>query len=178
MVPNRAKRWLGKDFDTTQTMVDRSHFTWVGPYCPALERSRDPEFLKRSEELVRRMGYEFQITEVVHPRELQSKQPVEFLLKAKNVGVAPFYYPWSVEWALIDSSGKVAQIQAMDWDIRNWLPGPFAEDAKFTFDVPAGDYRVGLGIRDPWLDRPAIGFANDLPVVDGWTILSEIKVTH
>jgi hypothetical protein len=32
-----------------------------------------------------------------------------------------------------------------------------------------------LNHRDPWLDRPAIRFANDLPVINGWTILSKIK---
>lgn len=36
MVPGKAGQWLGQDFDTTWTMLNRAHFTWVGPYCPAL----------------------------------------------------------------------------------------------------------------------------------------------
>jgi hypothetical protein len=43
--------------------------------------------------------------------------------------------------------------------------------------VPPGTYRLGIGIRDPWQDRPAIRFANELPVHDGWTLLSDIEVT-
>ncbi|GAA4445150.1 DUF4832 domain-containing protein [Novipirellula rosea] len=176
MVPNKANQWLGKDFGTTLTMANRSHFTWVGPYCPALEKSKDETFLKRSQELVRKMGYEFQITEFAHPVQVKAKQSVQFILKGKNLGVAPFYYPWSVQWALLDASGKVVTLQQTHWDIRRWKPGSFSEDIKLAFEVPAGTYRVGLGIRDPWQDRPAIRFANDLPVVAGWTILSELTV--
>ena len=36
MVPNQARRWLGRDSRTTMDMLQRAHFTWIGPYCPAL----------------------------------------------------------------------------------------------------------------------------------------------
>jgi hypothetical protein len=177
MVPNKAKKWLGADFDTTWTMLDRAHFTWVGPYCPALDRSKDKEFLQRSEALVRKMGYEFQISEIQHPAKLKAKQAVSLSVTGQHLGVAPFYYHWSFEWALLDSSDKVQGIHKTTWDIRNWQPGPFAEETKIAFDVPAGTYRLALGIRDPWQDGPAIRFANDLPVVKGWTVISELEVT-
>lgn len=177
MVPGEAQRWLGDEFETTRTMLERSHFTWVGPYGPALAKPRDDIFRKRSEELVRKLGYEFQITEVTHPSHVKSKQSALVSLMGKNVGVAPFYYPWNVEWALFDSSGKMAARQATTWDIRQWQPGSFSEQAQLTFDVQPGTYRLGLGIRDPWQDRPAIRFANELNVRDGWTLLSDITVT-
>lgn len=178
MVPGKAGQWLGKDFDTTWIMLNRAHFTWVGPYCPALTNPKEKAFRKRSEDLVRKMGYEFQITEATHPAQVKAGQAARLTLKGQNTSVAPFYYPWSVEWALIDSSGKVAAIYKTDWDIRQWQPGPFAETADLPFSVPPGTYRLALGIRDPWKDRPAIGFANDLPVVDGWTVVSEIQVVR
>lgn len=178
MVPGKAHEWLGKDFETTMTMTEGSHFTWVGPYCPAIHGTQDDEFVRRSGVLVRKMGYEFEITEVVHPAQANANQPVPLSFKGKNLGVAPFYYPWSVEWSLLDSSGKVIQLCETEWDIRKWIPGAFSEAAMLTFDVPAGTYRVGLGIRDPWQDRPAIRFANELPVVNGWTILSNIEISE
>ena len=178
MVPGKADRWLGEEFDTTLTMLERSRFTWVGPYCPALARTKDEQFRKRSEQLIRKMGYEFQITEVTHPATVKAKQAVRLSLKGKNHGVATFYYPWSVEWALLDSSGKVISVQKTSCDIRKWLPGEFAERTELAFDVPPGKYRLGLGIRDPWRNRPAIGFANDSPVTDGWTVFSEIRVSE
>ena len=108
---------------------------------------------------------------------MKSKQLTPILLKGKNVGVAPFYYPWKVEWALFDPSGEMVTLQATTWDIRKWQPGSFSEKAQLTFDVPPGTYRLGIGVRDPWQDRPAIRFANELTVRDGWTLLSDIKVT-
>ena len=177
MVPGEAERWLGDDFETTRTMLERSHFSWVGPYCPALAKPKDDSFLKRSEELVRKLGYEFQINEVAHPSQVMAKQPALLLLTGKNVGVAPFYYPWRVELALFDPSGKMVTLQATTWDIRKWQPGSFSEKAQLTFDVPPGTYRLGIGIRDPWQDRPAIRLANELTVRDGWTLLSDIKLT-
>lgn len=176
MVPGKAKQWLGTDFETTLTMLDRSHFTWVGPYCPALEKPWNDTYRKRCEELVRKLGYEFQITEVTHPADVNSKQPARLSLKGTNLGVAPFYYPWAVEWALLDVSGKLVSHQSTEWDIRKWGPGSFSEQTDLRWDVPPGTYQLGLGIRDPWQNRPAVRFANELPVIDGWTVLSEIQV--
>ena len=51
------------------------------------------------------------------------------------------------------------------------------KSAHVPFDVQPGEYRMALGIRDPWQNRPAIRFANELPVIDGWTVLSRIKIT-
>jgi len=178
MVPNKAKRWLGKEYDTALTMLERAHFTWVGPYCPALERTADEQFLERSQTLVRKMGYEFQLTELRHTGTTEASNSIDISLKGQNNGVAPFYYPWSVEWVLLDPTGNVVTMQKTDWDVRNWQPGEFSESAKVSFDVQPGEYRLAFGIRDPWQNRPAIKFANQLPVVDGWTVLSKLKITR
>jgi len=176
MVPNKAGQWLGRKFETTQAMLDRAHFTWVGPYCPALERTKDDDFRRRSEELVRRMGYEFQWIELRHPEVARANTKFVISLKGRNSGVAPFYYPWSVEWSLINPSDEVVATQTAPWDIRSWKPGQIQERAELSFDVPAGNYRLALGIRDPWQDRPAIRFANEADVIDGWTVLSRLRV--
>ena len=178
MVPTKAKRWLSEDYETTMTMLERAHFTWVGPYCPPLERSSDEEFRRRSQALVRRMGYEFQLAELRHTGVAKTNAPIDISLKGQNNGVSPFYYPWSVEWALLDSTDKVITTQKTPWDLRNWQPGSFTENATFTFDVRPGEYRLALGIRDPWQNQPAIRFANQLQVVDGWSVLSKLKITR
>lgn len=176
MVPFKAEHWLGNGFNTTVTMLNRSHFSWVGPYCPALEASTNQQFITRSQQLVRRMGYDFQITELVHPDQVKMNQSARISLKGKNLGVAPFYYPWSVEWALMDSTGKVVKRFTTNWDIRTWTPGVFEENLTTAFNVPAGKYYLGLGIRDPWMDRPTIQFANDLPFYNGWTVISNLEI--
>jgi hypothetical protein len=176
MVPGKAEQWLGKDYETTLTMLERAHFTWVGPYCPALESQSNRTYLTRSEELVRKLGYEFQITQVSHDAVVNREQPFKIRLEGKNLGVAPFYYPWEVQWALLDAQGKAVAMQPTSWDIRQWLPGEFTEEARLRFDVPAGKYRLALGIRDPWTNKPSIGLANDIPTSNGWQVLSELEV--
>ena len=178
MVPNKAKQWLGSQYNTTLTMLERAHFTWVGPYCPALERSDSEEFLERSQALVRKMGYEFQLTELSHTNVAKPNSAIKISLKGQNNGVAPFYYPWSVEFALLDSTGEIITSKQTNWDVRGWQPGQFSESTHVSFDVPPGEYQIAIGIRDPWQNRPAIRFANELPVIDGWTVLSRIKITQ
>ena len=178
MTPVKAKQWLGAGYQTTMTMLERAHFTWIGPYGPPLERSPDEEFRRRSEALVRKMGYDFQLTELRHASAAKTGEPMQISLQGQNNGVAPFYYPWSVEWALLDATGRVASIQQTSWDLRNWQPGAFKETAKVAFDAAPGEYRLALGIRDPWQNRPAIKFANRLDVSEGWTVVSKLKITR
>lgn len=175
MVPGQASKWLGDQYETTRTMLDRARFTWVGPYCPALANDSSERFRQRSEELVRRMGYEFQIEEATHPAAGTTNEALLVTLRGVNRGTAPFYYPWKVEWALLDSQGRLVSRAATDWDIRRWRPGAFSENARLRFDAAPGVYRLAVGIRDPWRDKPAIRFANALPVHEGWTILSDIQ---
>lgn len=178
MVPNAAKKWLGPEYDTTLEMLEKSHFTWIGPYCPPLEATRDETFRNRSEELVRRMGYEFQLREISLPETLKPNQLASLTLCGTNHGVAPFYYPWSVEWALLDSQDQVVAIHKTSWDPRRWLPGDFREQTALNFDVPPGNYRLAIGIRDPWKDQPTIGFANEGEILEGWTIITALEVSE
>jgi hypothetical protein len=176
MVPFQAKAWLGENFDQSLELTRRGHFSWVGPYCPALEKTTPPRFVERSEELVRKMGYQFRLTEVRHPPRMAALGTLSIKIHAVNEGVAPFYYPWPVELALIDRDGKLAQRMALGSDVRTWLPGPFDVNGTVKIDAPPGLYKLALGIRDPWADRPAIAFANKLPRQEGWTIISSLEV--
>ncbi|WP_435021493.1 DUF4832 domain-containing protein [Tundrisphaera sp. TA3] len=176
MEPHRAKKWLGEGYEHTVEMVERSHFTWVGPYAPALDASRSPEFLGRSEALVRRMGYQFRLDEVRHPATVAPGGSLTVAIRGENQGVAPFYYPWPVELALINAAGKVAGRWPLRCDVRSWRPGPFQVDGGVEANSPPGRYRLALGIIDPWTGRPAIAFANDLPRHEGWTVISEVSV--
>jgi hypothetical protein len=215
MVPNAAKKWLGEGFDRTMQMVERAHVSWIGPYNPALERNPTPEFLARSQQMVRRMGYEYVLREVRWPESVTTGGPLPIRITGRNQGVAPFYYPWPVELALLQ--GTHTQLAALPMtavkgtplatlpptgvdgtplatlpptavqpvvtlplavDLRTWLPGPFRVTAAPAVPAPPGRYTLAIGIRDPWTRRPAIGFANDLPRHEGWTLLGDITVTR
>ena len=176
MVPNQAKQCLGPHFDDTLRLADRGHFSWVGPYCPALEGNTSSEFRKAADSLVRRMGYQFRLTEVRHSAEVPAGTKLRIKIVGLNEGVAPFYYLWPGELALLSDAGKLAAHIPLRCDIRTWQPGPFELESDVALDAPAGRYKLALGVIDPWTSQPAIRFANNLTTQDGWTVLSTVSV--
>ena len=171
MVPGAARKWLGDP--QTRTMIDRSHFTWVGPYCPAL--ARDPN-ADAAAQLVRQMGYQFRWTEFQIPTRAEAGQPVPVKLIGVNEGVAPFYKDWAVELALIDPGGEVKSRTRLASDVRSWLPGPIEIKTSASLPAAPGPYRLAIGIIDPMTTAPAVKFANKLDGQNGWTILGPMEV--
>jgi hypothetical protein len=176
MIPGTAGRWLGADFAHTLAMTEQAHFTWIGPYCPALDEPGTPAFSTRCAQLVRRMGYEYRLTEVRHEAKAKQGEWWRVSIAGVNQGVAPFYYPWPLQAALATEDGRVAQIMDLPDDIRQWLPGKFRIKAKLALQALPGRYHLALGIRDPWTRKPAIRFANDSPCKHGWTLLSPVEI--
>ena len=156
--------------------IDETHFTWVGPYCPALEQQPDREFTDRAATLVRKMGYQFAIKELRHSATVATGDTLTSSLIGENMGVAPFYYCWQAELGLLDQQGNLVEKLPLDWDVRKWLSGKFQVKAAPPVTAKPGSYQLAVGILDPWTDRPAIQFANELPRQDGWTIVSQIEV--
>jgi hypothetical protein len=176
MVPNAARKWLGKRWDLTRAMVGRSHFSWVGPYGPALEAKASGDFIARSDQLVRQMGYQFRLTEIRHSRSVTPGAQCKVILQGVNEGVAPFYYPWPLKLAWLDVRGTVLSSVKLEDDIRKWLPGKFEVEATLPAPAKPGTYQLGFGIEDPWMKKPAIRLANKLPLIEGWTVLGKVQV--
>ena len=135
MEPFQAEKWMLQEYGVTLKNLLDGHFSWIGPYCPALIETQDNGFLSNSAELLRRMGYDFQILTYQHKRVVSQGEPLQLFLIGANHGVAPFYYPWSVELALIDASGKIVTTKT-DLDIRRWRPGnsgPYSPLRRLTF---------------------------------------------
>ena len=176
MAPHNAPKWLGGQWNHTLEMIRRSHFSWVGPYGPALEPENSREFLKRSDEMVRKMGYQFRLEEIRHSARVLPGAPCKVVLQGVNEGVAPFYYPWPVQLAWIDDGGKILSKTNLNDDVRKWLPGPFSLKADMLAPSKAGGYRIGFGIEDPWQGKPVVRLANRLPMAGDWTILGRVEV--
>ncbi|MGV3614703.1 MAG: DUF4832 domain-containing protein [Fimbriimonas sp.] len=177
MVPGAAQKWLGEGWETTKQAVRDTHFSWIGPYCPAMVKNPSPQFKERAEALIRMLGYEYRLTRLTASQRESRGTPVKATVEGVNQGVAPFYYAWPVEFALVDAKGKVARRAPVDVDIRKWLPGKFRFTGNVPTNVRPGRYWLGLGIVDPWKKRPAIGFANGLPKMGGYTVMGTVDVT-
>lgn len=171
MVPGAAVRYLTTDFEMLKQAIKLCHFSWIGPYCPAIEASSDPVYKSHSNEIVQLLGYTFRLTKGTIPDSITSGQQASIELDGENVGVAPFYYPWPIHLALISEDGKVATEKVVVGDIRTWQPGSFNLKATTTWTAAAGTYSLGIQISDPANRSSFIKFANTLPIQDGWTIL-------
>ncbi|MCS6831099.1 MAG: DUF4832 domain-containing protein [Armatimonadota bacterium] len=171
MVPNQGKKYLSTEWAKTRTMLERMHLTWVGPYCPILETNLTEPELENARWMVRRMGYQYRLTEVAW--RLRERN-LSLQVRGVNEGVAPFYYPWAAEIALLRPDDSVAQVHRADVDITRWLPGDFYFGAQMPLQVGEGRYRLAIGIRDPWRNTPDIRFANKLPYVQGWNVVDTI----
>jgi len=176
MVPGAAEKWLGSGWADTLKAVEDAHFSWIGPYCPALSGSTDPTFRQRGEELIRKLGYEYKLTRLTAPPSVKRDQKIEVTLEGVNEGVAPFYYQWPVELALLDGDGKPVVKARVPVDIRTWQPGSFKLSAGLGANIAPGTYRLAIGIVDPWKGEPAISFANRLERSGGYTVLRSIEV--
>lgn len=171
MVPNQGKKYLSTEWARTLTMLERMHLTWVGPYCPVLETNLSDAELENARRMVRRMGYQYRLTELTW--RLRGRT-FSLQVRGVNEGVAPFYYPWAVEVALLRPDDSVAQTHRVDVDITRWLPGEFRFSTQMPVQVGSGRYRLAIGIRDPWRNVPDIRFANALPYVQGWNVVDNV----
>src|SRR4029077_16732865 len=109
---------------------------------------------------VRMLGYQFAIHEVRHAAVVTKGGKLPFSLAGENQGVAPFYYRWPVELALLGNEGQPAEKFSLDWDVRKWLPGKFEADGAVRINSKPGTYQLALAIRDPWSTGQGIAFAN------------------
>jgi len=178
MEPQAANKWLGDGFATTMHALETGHFTWVGPYNPGMEPNQTPQFVERSQEMVRRMGYQYCLQQIQYTPEIVNGGLLKVAITAENQGVAPFYYNWPVKLALISSDGAVAATLPLDADIRTWQPGAFTITASQDVRTNPGTYQLAIGIFDPLTGQPDIRFANNLPVKNGWTILTNVKIVR
>jgi len=176
MVPNAAGKWMGNQWAYTQEMVKRSHFSWVGPYGPALDANVSVDLVANSDELVRKMGYQFRLTEIRRSKSVFAGGECSVVLQGINEGVAPFYYSWPVKLAWLDAKENILSTFKLRDDIRKWLPGKFELKATVTAPTTSGTYQLGFGIEDPWKKKPTIRLANKLPLIGGWTMLGQVQV--
>jgi len=149
-----------------------NHVGWVADYDHSNESARAGAAL-----IQKAMGYNFVISEVTYPKEIDTDTKFTVSFKVKNTGSTPFYYNWPVELSLLDPKTKqsVWKSTFTNLDIRNWLPGDKWDEKSDTYTVPAesnlvtqafqiasvpfGEYILALAILDPAGNRPSARFA-------------------
>lgn len=141
-------------------------------------------------DLHRKMGYNYQIDSALFPERLKQGEPFNITLSLDNIGVAPFYYDWTIQYALLNSNNQVVKtVEALNYDLREMMPDSMTDINGLirTANVAEGEFKIGVRIIQPssqdakaeqWklLARNTyIVFSNDIPVVDGvWNANNEL----
>lgn len=177
-------------------MIETGHYSTMKP------TSVDDRYLGQHQSLHKRFGYNYQIEEARLPVTHTGSGPMVAELTVGNIGIAPFYFDWQVQFALLGDDGEVVSVaEAEAYDLRRHQPGDsFDLEGNLPMaGVERGRYRLAVRIIQPGADRAKptpwkldarntyILFANEMPVVDGawngtnqleggWSVLGEVGV--
>jgi Domain of unknown function (DUF4832)/Beta-galactosidase len=183
-------------------LITAGHYSTMAPGA----HRRNPGELNYKDymRMHRRMGYVFQLSDGAFPTTVARGTALPVELNGKNVGVAPFYYDWEVEIALLNQSNVPVVMAKAPTKLSSIQP-----DAAFQFaatlmpgtTLAEGSYRLAVRLIQPgasankperWkLDasNAAVQFANRLEwvqptwndqnaLVGGWSILRSVSVTR
>lgn len=158
--------------------IEATHVTWLMD-SGAFEMPMTPERLAKAARLVRRMGYEFYVSEA--SAVCAKSGSLEISVTIENKGVAPFYYDWPIELAAMDVSGNLAATWRTAWNIRRLVSsGPAVEwkHSKAQHDLKAGSYKLLMRVINPMPNGRPLGFANASMNADkpGWLTLSPFTI--
>ncbi len=149
----------------------------------------------------KQMGYNFQIEQALFPSSLpKGTKTIPLSVEMNNIGIAPFYYDWDIELALLPQSADTPlSIVKSAQKLSSFMPG---QKNTVTVEIPvetAGSYRVAIRIVQPnaTTAKPAawklavrntyIEFADQLTVINanwdvnhalqgGWSVLGDVTI--
>jgi hypothetical protein len=156
-----------------KTCVRITHVSWL--MDSGMFKNPNPEDRQaRAIKMVQGMGYEFFISQSAVNFTGPGKLTISSLVE--NRGVAPFYYEWTAEYALLDAKGKIIIKKNSIDNLKDLLPG-IKREWEFnldTKDIPAGVYTILLRVPNTLENGKPVGFADasqdqDLP---GWLTLA------
>ena len=156
--------------------VEATHVTWLMD-TGMFGKTRNPERIKRAENEVRRMGYEFHAVAVTVGTVKNGKLPVA--LEIENRGVAPFYYDWKPQWGLL-ADGRPVRTFPVSGSLIGLLPGDPPRVWHDVLDVSGlkqGTYTLAVRVPNPLSEGKPIRFANaEQDVESGWLLLGKIRI--
>jgi len=133
---------------------------------------------ERAIQAVRRMGYELHIARSdLHAA--GGKLAVSLIVT--NTGVAPFYYDWPVELAVLSAANERVVSWKTDWRLSTIMPGETAAPWRFQAAAPAlaaGAYSLLLRAVNPLTNGLPLRFANQTQDrhQPGWLTLGEFRI--
>ncbi len=157
---------------------------------------KGPEVRAELERFLRRLGYRLELAELNHPSSVRAGEALELVMRWRNTGSAPCYAPYRVA-ARLSKRTDIAVVLAGRTTVNDWLPGSietFTEEffegsgdlpsgavhevlerLKLPADLPAGDYRLSIGVVDE-NEKPVVQLGIAGRDETGWYPLSQVTV--
>jgi len=134
------------------------------------------EWRAKFDDFQREMGYRFVLRRLEYSKNVPAGTMMPVHMWWLNAGVAPVYGDYDLVIQL--RSEKNSTMIAIPVDVRKWLPGDAVYDG--TVFIPAelepGPYDVRIAMLDPRTKKPAIRFANEGRLEDGWYAMGSLNV--
>lgn len=167
----------GQDYEKCVAEIRPSWMLAFGAFSKELS----PGARALADKQSRMLGYEFHVLEAAITSSTADK-PVRVSATLRNTGVAPFYYEWPLEIAVLADGGKEMIHRAKtDWSLTGLIPGD--PDRRWSHEIaggtlPAGKYTLIVRAINPLEGGIPLRFANlrqdaDL---DGWLSLGEFHL--
>lgn len=182
-------------------MIKKGHYSTMQTGSPPCTTPSKDIYCSGFMKMHRLMGYNYQIEKCIFPETLPLNDSLYVDLYGFNIGVAPMYYDWDVQFALIDNVNVPVMVFDVSYDLTAVLPG---DSISITLKesvntINMGNYRLAIRIIQPGADEPKsqswninarntyILFSNVLPVINGawgandqliggWSILGKISI--
>lgn len=163
----------GQQFDRC---VEVTHVSWLcneGVFRGRIQGAAR----ERAIRAVRRMGYELHIARA----EIQvDGGKLAISLTVTNTGVAPFYYDWPVELAVVSTANEPIASWKTDWRLSTIIPGEATAPWRFHAEIPKtakGDYHLLLRVVNPLSNGVPLRFANRTQDqhLFGWLTLGKMR---
>jgi len=156
----------GQEFDRC---VQHTHVSWLMDSGMFL-KPQPKKLIELAKKKTALMGYRLTIESATLKKEADNRSVT---VTISNRGVAPFYYPWTVETVLLDGNNSpVAQIDN-DWSLPEAMPGEVTLWRLLLPDDASEDPRIGIRVQNPMAGGFPLRFANEEQLLDGdrWLVL-------
>lgn len=167
---------LGQDFDLC---VAALHPSWMLAYGP-FTQDLSPAARQLAEKQSRSLGYEFFVATAAIEASSTS-HPVHISASLRNTGVAPFYYAWPIELAVMNDARQLIHTARLNWTLTNQIPGD--PDRAWSHAIPAdtlppGKFKLLLRVVNPLDSGMPLRFANTTQDADlaGWITLGKFTL--
>ncbi|MCD8067848.1 MAG: DUF4832 domain-containing protein [Lachnospiraceae bacterium] len=137
---------LGENLDMTLSLIEETHMSFIGPYCPTGEEAES----EGAQEVLKRLGYRLYISGLTTSYSLREDE-LRISMTWENTGIAPMYWDWPVTMYICTLDGELEYAETVEMNLTQLVPGaqivtensiPYSEQLQSGF-------MIGVSITDP-----------------------------